>query len=474
MKTYVVIVFEQVIYAMDVEDKKNNVIRLNGDKIYNGYLFVTPTINDLVTILPIGEGCMADIIDFECFDKEIRQSAIYVDAKSWNWSLPEMINYYLGKEVQWTEDNINGILETLKECFLKMKEDGDSEWERIEKIELPINKLLYKSQRQGIYVNHKAVMEECEKCYSEIYHIKNTIQIEFGQTEPDYEGYMLDIGTHEWVLNHYKRKILARHHPELKYYIDLDKSIRNFHSLMYMSSFAEKLECKPLYKGFGSSTGRIIMKEPSLQNLSRRYRKFLKDPKVDGIHEKYIYVDYSQFEAGILAGILENDKLIQLYNNGKIYEELGSRINVDRDMAKTYFYYFVYGGKFADGSEAFFEEFCPQNEIDRIIEKVKSESKVKSLFGNARLIENGGENKWIINHLIQSTSSLIFKKALLNIESVNAGNIRLVMPMHDAALYIVDSIVDEEMIKKNFIRAFKEYLPRITPIVKLKDYFEGE
>lgn len=50
------------------------------------------------------------------------------------------------------------------------------------------------------------------------------------------------------------------------------------------------------------------------------------------------------------------------------------------------------------------------------------------------------------------------------------------MPMHDAALYIVDNFdkACKDDIEKQFKMAFKHYLPNITPIVKFKNYFEGE
>lgn len=78
----------------------------------------------------------------------------------------------------------------------------------------------------------------------------------------------------------------------------MNKTEKAFESLIYMSSFSEGKRCQPQYKGFGSATGRIMMREPALQNLKREYRKFLMDPD-----KEYIYIDYSQFEAGILAGI---------------------------------------------------------------------------------------------------------------------------------------------------------------------------
>ena len=198
------------------------------------------------------------------------------------------------------------------------------------------------------------------------------------------------------------------------------------------------------------------------------------DPNLDD--KEYLYIDYSQFEAGILAGITGNKKLINLYNNGEIYEKLESLAKVDRDMAKTYFYCFVYGGFVAKGAESFFDEYCPQTDIDKIVILAQKEGMVGSPLGNVRKINPDGDNKWVINHLIQSTSSLIFKTALLNVESINnLGKIHLIIPMHDAALYIVDrqeGIKNE--IQKQFVAAFKRYFQNIDPIVKFKDYFKGE
>lgn len=219
----------------------------------------------------------------------------------------------------------------------------------------------------------------------------------------------------------------------------------------------------------------IIIREPALQNLKRDYRQFLKDS--DLTDKEYVYVDYSQYEAGILAGITKNDKLIDLYHRGEIYDKLAKVSHVDKDMAKVFFYYFAYGGVIVDGAESFFNEYCSKAKIDEMIEQITEEGKVGTKLGNVRVLNPEGDRKWVVNHLIQSTSSLIFKQALLNVEVINSNNrIQLVMPMHDAALYIVDSH-DEDVkdeIKRQFITAFKNYFPNINPIVKFKDYFAGE
>jgi len=474
MKTYVAVVLEQTINAINVDDEDNEVVSLKTNKAYSNCLFVSPQIDEIITLLEIEKGCRADFLDIECLDKEVRQSLTFVDTSKWVWSLSEMVKYYLNREITWDEEHLKDILVALKECFLAMKSKGKDEWSRIEQIELPVNRLLYKSQRRGFYVDKEAIKEECEKCFSEKYHLKNRIQLELGQVVPNIHQYMLTIGIPEWKINRYSKKIFAKDHQELKLYNDLEKAERDFSYLMYMSSYRQDDKCKPIYKGFGTSTGRITMRDPALQNLNRKYRSFIKEPDVEENGWKYIYVDYSQFEAGILAGFTKNKKLIKLYKDEQIYDKLGKIVGVDRDMAKTYFYCFVYGGIVCKGAEKFFEEYCSKSALDSIVEKAKTKGKIASLLGNNRILELDGENKWVVNHLIQSTSSLIFKKALLNVESINADNIHLIMPMHDAALYLVKEDVDENVVKRLFVEAFKEYLPDITPIVKLKDYFGGE
>lgn len=307
MKIYIVVVYEQVAYAISAEES-DSIETIKKKRLYPNCLFVTPHVSELLSCLD--DGCMAKILDFECLDKEIRQSLNYVDIHKWEWNEAEMIKYYLDKDLEGEENQIDAVLLLLKECFCEMKNKGNGEWERIEKIEIPVNSLLFRAQRRGFYVNHQAILDECENCFSEMYHLKNKIQIEYNQVVPDVTQYMLDHHISQWTIDHYKLKILAKKHPELSTYIQLNKTEKAFESLIYMSSFSEGKRCQPQYKGFGSATGRIMMREPALQNLKREYRKFLMDPD-----KEYIYIDYSQFEAGILAGITKNKNLIDLYNN---------------------------------------------------------------------------------------------------------------------------------------------------------------
>lgn len=48
------------------------------------------------------------------------------------------------------------------------------------------------------------------KLFSEMYHLKNKIQIEYNQVVPDVTQYMLDHHISQWTIDHYKLKILAK------------------------------------------------------------------------------------------------------------------------------------------------------------------------------------------------------------------------------------------------------------------------
>ncbi len=64
--------------------------------------------------------------------------------------------------------------------------------------------------------------------------------------------------------------------------------------------------------------------------------------------------------------------------------------------------------------------------------------RVSSLFGNHYRRSGSGqvigkEQRWAVSQVVQGTASLIFKRALLT--AVSLGDVRIVLPMHDALLF---------------------------------------
>lgn len=94
-------------------------------------------------------------------------------------------------------------------------------------------------------------------------------------------------------------------------------------------------------------------------------------------------------------------------------------------------------------------------------------------LGNKRVINDKEEDRrWILNHYIQGTSSLIFKQALINVKTTFCGKVKLVLPIHDAVLFKVHKDISTKEIIEQFKIAFVKWVPGIKPVVKQKDFFE--
>ncbi len=470
----ILILGNQNIYEIDVADVNLQV---------KSFLFAAPMLMDtLITYQPdelvnrLGYIRVSDanILDFECLDKQIRQS-LGLKANNGNWSLAEMIATYLGKEERkWKEEEYEELLKEMVLCYRKMKEEGREEWQRIKEIEIPVNRILYKTQSKGIYFNHNQVESMCADLHRELYGYKNTIQLELDYVDDDLVSYL---NNHK-IEHHLHAKSsdpeikhICRLHPEVEVFWKSKKAERNLSCLLQLSSVNRYQSiCKPIFKGFASTTGRIYLRDPAIQNLSRKYRKLLKCSLDEDW--RYVYIDYGQFEAGILAALTKNVMLQKLYEEDCIYEKLAGITRSDRETAKIYFYCFVYGGVVSKGAERFFDSCDLKNTVDQVVNECIKNGYVCTPLGNKRIINGVEDRSWILNHLIQGTSSLIFKQALINIKSTFFNRVELILPMHDAALLKVYKNVDTDNIIDLFKRAFTRWMPGVRPIVKEKNFFE--
>lgn len=472
MKKEIVVFFDDAgAFQIDVADVNLTVSKFSQRSPKTDLRIVTFQ-SDLL-ISHIGEDISkCEILDFECLDKQIRQS-VGLDEPKGKWNIPNMLSAYLGvEEKSWEYDDRFELLKLLAACYVKMKELGADEWKRIETIEIPVNKILYKSQLDGLYFKDDGIEPLCSELHRKIYGYKNRIQLELGFTGDDLESYLRlkSIGYNR--LDDAEVRHLCNEHPELEPFRKLRNYRRSLNCLITLSSVrTDSNHCKPLFKGFGSSTGRIFMRDPSLQNLNRKYRSLLQNDALP-FGYRYVYVDFGQFEAGILAGLSGNKKLQKLYENDRIYEELRLMSNLkDRDLAKTAFYCFVYGGIIWKGTESFFDKYGLKDVIDNITSEAATNGYVQTQLGNKRKMKNESDTKWIVNHYIQGTSSLIFKQALIDVQNRFGPSVVLQIPMHDAALYMVDSSISTVSIIRTFEDAFKKWIPNSSPVVKEKDFF---
>ena len=213
----------------------------------------------------------------------------------------------------------------------------------------------------------------------------------------------------------------------------------------------------PIFKTFGTVTGRILVSDPQIQQLRKKYRGMISAD----LGMKLAYIDFCQFEPGILAYLSNDDALIDSYNRSDIYSALSVQLFggvEERPLCKQIFLSYLYGmtsdrivklvgpAKGVVGTvdlrltlDKFFAKFSGLESF-----RTKSEAEllatqfVGSLNGNKRWRGAEGdltkkERRWAMNHPVQSTASLIFKESLISLDN-KFGSDSILLPMHDAVL----------------------------------------
>lgn len=256
----------------------------------------------------------------------------------------------------------------------------------------------------------------------------------------------------------------------------------------------------PIFHVMGTVSGRILVSDPYLQQLRRTYRSLIAAEP----HHRLIYLDYAQFEPGVLAGLSGDAKLIAAYNDGDLYTVLAELLfgdNTQRPVAKRVFLAFSYGmtperiammlagdaatkerGAYAEKIATFFEAF-PHLARFRIGQQdaLRAAGYVSSLFGNRRVRTTTGDNlsmkeqRWALNQPVQSTASLIFKEALNGIIA-EFGVDPVILPVHDAVLL---QFPDDEHFDRRSQRAseimverFSHRLPGVRARIKAGAFTE--
>lgn len=248
----------------------------------------------------------------------------------------------------------------------------------------------------------------------------------------------------------------------------------------------------PIFNVMGTVSGRILVTDPFLQQLRRGYRGLIApDP-----NKRLAYLDYAQFEPGIMAFLAEDEGFVAAYNGGDIYEALSERVFgtvADRPLAKRIFLAFSYGmtteriatlAISADATDAeriacseavqtFFDTYPGLTQFRADMEaQLSARGYVSSAFGNRRKRTNAGplnrkERRWAVNQPIQATASLVFKEALIALER-RFGAQSILLPMHDAVLMQFDLAGYDDAVaaaQKAMVDAFQRRCPTVTPRV---------
>lgn len=339
--------------------------------------------------------------------------------------------------------------------YIEEKAKDANEWERYSSIERPVSEYLIRSVASGIAINS-----------AELRNHKNNIDFEYYMALKEFSAKYslpLEIPSDDEVIDYLSPKGFDFSGVGVNYVLNFIPTSDGFSdkllklrkiaaSRMILNAIplSEK-RIFPIVDHFGSITSRIYYKDPSLQNLAKRYRNIIAPD--EGM--KLSYVDFGQFEAGIMGALSDDHNMLELFASGDLYSLVAEKIfaNISkRKPAKKLFLSYAYGmkrknlidaavefGADRDLAKSFFNQFSTFEKWKcRLWAEFENTGRVGTVLGNYLSRSGTGElsekeKRSAVSQVVQGTASLIFKKALIKMSLLTT--IELKVPMHDAVLF---------------------------------------
>jgi len=365
--------------------------------------------------------------------------------------------------------------------LLQKKASEMNESSRFYSLELPLFNVLVTSACKGIkiskeivkahkselkYQYYREIKSFAEK-HNVLYEIPRDGEIKSKLSELGYdvENYALD-----FLIDFLPSK--DGYTEDLRGLQKVNKSYRVFNGIASAES-----RIYPIVETHWTSTARIYHKSPSIQNISKRYRDiFIAD---DGLCHSY--VDYDQFEVGIMAALSGDEKMKNIYENTDAYKDFSLHVfNTEdyRKKSKVIFLSYTYGmslsnilssvqqlGGDTGKAQEYFEEFGEyENWKNTLYDEYVEKKRIPTIRANYlnRNIDgelSSKEQRMVVSHVVQGTGSYIFKKAIYDLSK--EANVELLIPMHDAILFQHPSDYDTN-------RAVKIFESNMTDILEKK------
>lgn len=368
------------------------------------------------------------------------------------------------------------------------------EWERFTQIERPVTDYLIRSVATGIAIDTEKLRAHKQKLDFDYYMALKNFSARYDMP--------LEIPTEEEIIQYLEPKGFDFSGVNVDYVLKFVPMQDNFSddllSLMKIAKSRKVLNAIPLSQkrifpiadNFGSITSRIYFKDPSLQNLAKRHRDIL----IPDEGKIFSYVDYEQYEAGIMAALSEDPILKKLYAEDDLYERAAEEIfnnRENRKQAKRLFLSYAYGmkrqslydaaacyGAKRQAAKDFFNQFKTFEEWKNIIYlEYKDRGRISTSLGNHLKRARSGElteqeKRSAVSQLVQGTASLIFKKALLKLS--DESMIELKVPMHDAVLFQHPINFDVNIVTDIFRKTMSEHFQnRVMGKASLNQFTEN-
>lgn len=422
---------------------------------------------------------LPDIVNIESLDKQFAQKGKdLLDFKRWHilksLRRENIINSH------YRVSDLKDFLLKIKQFINKLNDDSDNEIERFNNVEIEVNKIIHQTSFNGIKVDKNILDSKCVDLHKEIYDLKNDFQFSHNVFQPEnFETQANYLKNNNYrILQSIERTVSLLRKSDIVCgkFNKLNRLIKDLKTLILLKSRLGGVDfLNPYFVGFGTITSRIIIKEPSLQNLRKTNRNII----IPNTGKELFYIDYSQFEASILAHYSDDKTLLDLINSKDIYSDIVEIIfkkevnDENRKEAKILFYRYLYGDTFENNLtfkkqvDNYFNSF---KELSKFKVNLSKESIEKGYVstenGNFRQLDIDNDNIWILSHYIQSKASFIFKKAIIE-TFYKVKEARLLLPLHDGALYEID-ILESENIKSKiseiYLKIFKEECKSLTNI----------
>ena len=338
---------------------------------------------------------------------------------------------------------------------LRLRASTDGELDRFFSVEVPAYRLLQLSMSAGILIDTADLSEyraQAEHDYFmrlKDYSAKHDISLETPsrraiEAKLLTEGFELDEVSVEYLLEFVPHK--GDFGSDTISLLALDTARRVLGSLTLSTNIV-----RPVIDVFGSRTSRIQVRSPGLQNIAKRYRSIISAHAGAQLG----YVDFDQFEVGIMAALSGDEELRRLYSTGDMYDLFATThlgLVGNRKAAKQLFLSYAYGMSrkaLVDAAVSLGVDRQKAKEAFRLFQRYEdwkkavwaefqSAGRVATVLGNHyRRVDKGPltgkEQRSAVSQVVQGTASLIFKRALLAAASIE--DVRIVLPMHDALLF---------------------------------------
>ena len=372
---------------------------------------------------------------------------------------------------------------------------SDGELERFFTVEVPAYRVLQLSMSAGISIDVTRLSEKRSQAEHDYflslktYSAKHDMPLETPsrraiEAKLLLEGFELDEVSVEYLLEFVPHD--RDFGGDTMALLDLDEARRVLGSLTLTTDVT-----RPVVDAFGSRTSRIQMRSPSLQNIPKRYRSII----TARTGAELSYVDFDQFEVGIMAALSGDAELKRLYAAGDMYDLFANThlgLVGNRKAAKQLFLSYAYGMSrqaLIDAACSLGVERQKAKEAFRLFQRYEDWKKsvwtefqntgrVATVFGNHYRRTGSGqltrkEQRAAVSQVVQGTASLIFKRALLAVASI--GDVKVVLPMHDALLFEHTLAETPDKVVKAFEEVMTDVLNSlVTGKASISDFFERE